>query len=221
MKRLEAGFVAAFVATGIGLVTITHATTGCGAASQVNTVFMALDGEGARPRDTFYPDTTTIFCDIDWVGRNPDTTVNAFIHQHKGEQVLGTGSLGPVERLYAVGEAVGGEQKSTISFSWTLQSDAGGPAPFPVGSYTCDVEVNGEKAGSAAFDITYPGCKRDDPSNCQGAGTDCPLGGAAFPGAICLGIYRDQAQCPSVNLTTDSTNCTCNGNSDGLWACKN
>jgi hypothetical protein len=91
MKRLQAGFVTAFFATGLGLFAIAP-TTGCGAASQVNSVFMALDGEGNRPRDTFYPDTQTIFCDIDWVGRDPDTTVNAFIHQHKGEQVPARGA---------------------------------------------------------------------------------------------------------------------------------
>jgi hypothetical protein len=218
MKPLKTGFVAAFVATGIGLVALTHGTTGCSVASQVSSVYMALDGEGARPRDTFYPDTLTIFCDVDWVGRDPDTTVNAFIHQHKGEQAPGTGSLAPVERLYGVGEVVGGEQKSNISFAWTLQSDAGGPQPYPVGHYTCDVEVNGVAAGSAPFDITYPGCQKTDPSNCQGPGTDCPLGGAATGGAICLSIYKNGSQCPSVNNTTNPTDCTCD-DASGLWKC--
>ena len=165
------------------------------------------------------PTRSQIFCDIDWVGRDPDTTVNAFIHQHKAEQVIGTGSLGSVERLWAVGESVGGEQKSIISFAWTLTSDAGGVAPFPVGEYTCDVYVNGVSAGASKFDITYPGCQKTDPSNCGGDGTDCPLGGAAFPGAICIGIYRDQAKCPSVSAATTPTACTCNQNGDGLWAC--
>lgn len=218
MKRLEARVVAVFVVASAGLA-LTQATTGCTASSQVTSVFMCLDGEGNRPRDTFYPDTLTIFCDIDWVGRDPDTTVNAFIHQHKGEQVLGSGSLAPVERLYGVGEAVGGEQKSIISFSWTLQSDGGGQAPFPVGNYTCDVEVNGQPSGSAKFDITYPGCNKTDPSQCQGPGTDCPLGGAATNGAICLGIYRSGAQCPSVNNTTNATDCTCD-DASGLWKCQ-
>jgi hypothetical protein len=218
VKAFKAGFVAAFVTTGGGILAATG--TACSDATQVNQVFMALDGEGNRPRDTFYPDTESIFCDIVWTGRNPDTTVNAFIHQSMGEQVLGTGSLTGVARLWAVGEAVGGEQLSTISFAWKLQSDAGGNAPFPVGTFSCDVEVNGQKAGSSTFYITYPGCLKNDPTSCGAAGTDCPLGGAATPGAPCLGIYKGGAQCPSVNNTADPVNCTCDAGT-GLWACTN
>jgi hypothetical protein len=221
MKRLGARLTSAFFIAGLGLVAL--ASTSCSVTSQVNSIFMALDGEGNRPRDTFYPDTTAIFCDIDWVGRDPDMTLNAFIHQHKGEQVIGTGSLVSVERLYAVGEVDPGEQRSIVSFSWTLQSDNGGPAPFPVGEYTCDIEVNGVSAGNSKFEITYPGCNRTDPSNCSGGlpppGTDCPLGGAALPGSICLGIYRTGAQCPSTNNTANPTDCTCD-DASGLWQCQ-
>lgn len=211
---------AAVVVAGLGLVALTQGTTGCSVSSQVNSVFMGLDGQGDRPRDTFYPDTQTIFCDVDWVGRDPDTTVNAIIHQHRAEQPIyaGTGALQQVEYEWAVGEAVGGEKKSIIGFAWTLQGPTG-PAPFPVGEYTCDIVVNGVPSGSTKFFITYPGCQKTDPSSCGGAGTDCPLGGAATPGAICLGIYKDQAQCPSLNHATTNDACTCNANGDGLWAC--
>ena len=34
-----------------------------------------------------------------------------------------------------------------------------------------------------------------------------------------IGLYRDQAQCPSVTAATTPTACTCNTNGDGLWAC--
>jgi hypothetical protein len=219
MKRLQAGFLSAFVTAG-AVLTFAPATTGCSASTQVISVFMALDGTGNRVRDTFYPDTTSIYCDIDWVGRDPDTTLNAFIHQHKGETAPGSGSLAPVDRILGVGESNPGEQNAIVSFTWSLTStDGGGTPPYPVGEFTCDIQVNGVAAGSTTFDITYPGCKKTDPSNCGGDGTDCPLGGAAINGTVCIGLYRDGANCPSTTAASTTNACTCNKDGNGLWAC--
>jgi hypothetical protein len=219
MKALQAGLVAALTMGAVGLAAMTTATTGCSTTSQVRQIFMALDGTGDRTRDTFYPDTTQIFCDVVWAGRSPDTTIDAVIVQTKGEDIIGSGSVVPVDRLFAVGEVVGGENLSTLSFTWTVQADGGGTAPFPVGSYQCQVSVNGENAGASNFFITYPGCAKNDPTSCGGAGTDCPLGGAAVPGAPCLGFYKIGAQCPSIGDLTNASGCNCDGAS-GVWQCQ-
>ncbi|HEY1956830.1 MAG TPA: hypothetical protein VGH28_14520, partial [Polyangiaceae bacterium] len=74
-------------------------------------------------------------------------------------------------------------------------------------------------AGSTTFNITYAGCKDEDPSNCPGPGGDCPLGNAATPGAPCLGYYKTGSQCASIDNLSNNTACTCDGTS-GLWNCQ-
>ena len=161
-------------------------TASCSAASEVKAVYMALDSNGDRVRNKFYTDTNTIVCNIDWVGNSADTTIDVVIKQ-----------TSPAQAILAAGEQPGTEGEATFSFSWTMQSaTGGGTAPFPVGTFECDVTVNGEKAGAAQFTIIYPE-------------NGCPAEGAATPGASCAGWVAPGATCPSAaNL---AQTCTCSG----------
>ncbi|HEY1958967.1 MAG TPA: hypothetical protein VGH28_25315, partial [Polyangiaceae bacterium] len=125
MKALKAGCALA-VAAVIATTFATTATTGCTAASEVREIYMALDGTGTRPRNVFFADTTVIYCDLTFSGRTADTTIDATIEQIKGEQILGSGTLVPVDELWGVGEQVPGTGVSTIGFTWTVQADGGG-----------------------------------------------------------------------------------------------
>jgi len=166
-------------------------TTSCSAASEVKAVYMALDSNGDRVRDTFYTDTTTIVCNIDWVGNSADTTIDAKIVQ-----------TSPIGAVMAAGEQPGTEGEASFSFTWTMQSaSGGGTAPFPTGTFECDVTVNGEPAGISKFQILWP------PKDSKG--NECPAEGAATPGAQCQGWVEQGSVCPSAaNLAQQ---CSCNG----------
>jgi hypothetical protein len=209
------------VVAGVGA-TITMlpvATTSCSIAGGVRQVFMALDSNGDRPRDTFYPDTQNIYCDVIFSGGPADTTVQVEIVQTKAEASLGTASLVPSSAILAAGEVVPGEGVQTIGFGvQPPQADAGAQLPFPVGEFECRVLVNGALSGKTTFHIDYPGCDNNGTPN-PAFGPECPAEGAATPGAPCAGLVRNGAQCPNAANTTGST-CTCNYPSDPLWSCQ-
>ncbi len=176
---------------GIALFAVGVTTASCTSADQVRQVFMALDGSGNRPRNIFYTDTTMIACDIVWVGRGSDNTLDAFIKM-----------TAPIGAMMAAGELAATEGPATYSFSWQAQAaSGGGSAPFPVGNYECDVSVNGEAAGSAKFTVEWP------PKDANGH--ECPAEGAAVPGAACQGWVEPGSTCPSA--ADLSQTCTCNG----------
>jgi hypothetical protein len=77
--------------------------------------------------------------------------------------------------------------------------------PYPVGSYQCVVDVNGEPAGVTDFTIQFP-------SVTNGAGTDCPVP-PPFNGVICEGWVLNGTTCPGF---TPGTMCTCDGTA---WNC--
>jgi hypothetical protein len=177
-------------------------SVGCSAASQVRQVYMALDGTGVRPRDTFYTDSSAIYCDVVYSGRSTDSTVEAEFLQTQGEANLyeGTGNLIATSRLWTAGEQVPATGNSTVSFNITPPTavDGGATLPFPVGHWQCIVSVNGEKAGTADFDVKYPT-------------PDCPADNVASAGASCT-AYMMNATCPSAsNSAGSATACTCSG----------
>ena len=117
MNALKAGLVATVVAGSVGIVTT---TTGCEGTAQARPIFMARDGQGYRPRDTFYPDTTTISCDVWFAASNNDETVDVAIVQTKGEDPLysGTGvNEGPSSRSTASGPPAS-RHRTKVSASW-------------------------------------------------------------------------------------------------------
>ena len=196
MKALRAGLVVSVVAGSIGIVT---GSTGCFGPSQVRQIYMALDGQGFRPRNIFYPDTSSIYCDVTFSASSNDETVDAIFTQTTGEATLydGTNNLQPVSRLWATGEQAPNEGVSTLSFAFNPPqlSNGGSPAPFAVGHYQCQIIVNGADGGHADFDIQY-------------ADPDCPVGGAANSTLPCMG-NKAGAQCPSDDSFGNGSACTC------------
>ncbi len=204
MRALQTGLFALAVG-GLIAVTATTTTTGCSNTSQVRQVFMALDGNGDRPRDTFYSDTTQIFCDVVFSAYSADETLDVQFIQTTGELALfeGSNDLHPVQRLWAGGEALPAKGVSTVSF--TLQRptavDGGATVPFPVGKWKCAVTINGQAAGESDFTIAYPN-------------PDCPSTGGAFNGMSCA-AYQGGAQCPvDSNYQPGGTDCTCQKSTD-------
>jgi hypothetical protein len=213
MKALQAGLVVAIVAGSIA-VAATTTTTGCTAASQVRQIFTALDGAGNRPRNIFYTDTSTIYCDIVFSANSNDETVDVTFLQTTGEQTLYEGSDNkvPVSRLWLVSEATPTEGIATIGvpMSPPVLVDGGTQMPFPVGIYECDVQVNGEDAGKAQFEIKYPS-------------PDCPASGGAYDGLPCIG-NKVGDQCPvDSNYQQNGTSCNCPATAvptDRVWVCQ-
>lgn len=216
MRALQTGLVVALVVGGIAAATTTTLTTGCGTASQVRQIFMALDGNGDRPRNTFYPDTKQIFCDVVFSGYTTDETLDVQWIQDKGETVMydGTGNLQSVSRLWAASEAVPTKGISTVGFPLDPphQIDGGAQLPFPVGHWRCVVTINGVSAGESDFDIVYPT-------------PDCPAGGGAYNGLSCVGNKGDD-HCPvDSNYQPNGTDCRCQNSSEAdpqgrTWVCQ-
>ncbi len=208
MRALHAGVALTLLAGGITLGAITTTSTGCSNVSQVRAIYTALDATGNRPRDTFYPDTTLIYCDVDFSARSNDETVDVQFIQTSGEDPLyqGDGNLHPVSRLWTGIEDAPTEGVTTLAFSMQppqlVNSDAEPPPPYqgvlpyPVGAWKCVVTVNGEPAGEAAFKVEYPT-------------PDCPASGGAYTGMSCAGT-KGGDKCPNdSNFNPTGTDCTC------------
>ena len=212
MRALQVGLVAVVVA-GVGAV-LTTSSTGCTSASQVRQVFMALDGAGDRPRNTFFTDTTTIYCDIVFSGYSNDETIDVQFVQDKGEDPIFNGSGDtnqPVQRDWGSAETVPGTGIQTIGFTLNRPQavDGGTTLPFPVGHWKCLVSVNGDSAGEADFTIEYPT-------------PDCPATGGAYDGLECVD-HKVGSTCPSDSNLGNATACTCQGTPDPttrVWVCQ-
>jgi hypothetical protein len=209
MKLLKAACGVGLFA-GIGIAVIATSTA-CSNTGQVRAVFMALDSSGDRVRDTFFTDTTTIFCDISWVGRGNDNTVGVVWMQTSGEQSIfdGTDTRVPVSRIWGGIDQGAPEGETIISFTMNppQAGDGGTTLPFPVGVWQCVVNVNGEVASTKEFNILYPT-------------PDCPADNAASNGMPCAG-YTLAASCRSDD-NPDPHACSCPGTPDPIartWAC--
>jgi hypothetical protein len=212
---------ASFLVVGGMLTTI--GASGCAASTQVRQVFMALDSTGNRVRNVFQTDTTAIFCDIIWSGRGNDNTVDVVLLQTAGEPNLFDGSnnsqpLAGGTREWSAAEVAPTAGISTVGVSFQPpQSDTGNELPFPIGTWSCVVSVNGESAGSAEFTIVYPT-------------PDCPQGGVqtstdvASPDNSCVGYMTTLAPtgaavCPNAGGT--GSTCTCTGTDETrVWVCQ-
>ena len=155
MRLLHAACAAATLGLGLTAVLGLTTTTGCSDAGQARQVFAALDGAGNRPRSQFFTDTSTIYCDVVWVGKGSDETIDIQFLQTTGEEPIynGTNQLVNVSRLWAAGEDAPGEGNSTIGFAFGTPSaiDGGATLPFPVGHYKCLATVQGVSAGRKLF----------------------------------------------------------------------
>ena len=76
--------------------------------------------------------------------------------------------------------------------------------PYPIGNYTCEVDINGEEAGVTPFSIEFPPMNPD--------GTECPLV-PPVNAAVCAGWVMQGATCQGFNA---NETCVCDG---AGWKC--
>jgi hypothetical protein len=166
-------------------------------------VFMALDEKGDRKRTTFFADTTAIFCAGELVSGRADVTVNSSI-QAKTLYDPVSDSLIPAQGIGWIGESAPGKTTDTVvSFKLLKGTSAMGSVnedelPYPVGTYRCDLSIDGELEESVDFAILFPDCPVLPPT----AGEPCA--GWVRPGAECGGFFGD----------------TCACDPSGTWACR-
>jgi hypothetical protein len=178
----------------------------CGSATETRNVYMALDSSGNRPRDTFFTDTTQIFCNVDYVGQRLDTTVQARIRQISRETSWG-GPVAASNFILGGAEKAPGSGSQVLSFGFTIVPPPGSDSsqsqlPWPIGDYRCEVTVNGVAQGVANFHIIYPSCP------------ELPV----LNQTPCLGFVKPAQACPSANQAVACT-CDADGPLKGLWNC--
>lgn len=230
MRRLAGLLLFATLAGGIGSV---MGTSACGNAQQIRRVYTALDGNGDRPRTTFFTDTEAIYCNAEYVGDRRDLTVNAIMRITRSEacpamltanpsdsKCAGSwgGPLSASNWVLAIGEVAPGTGVQTLSFALTKVPVApadGGQAPnaeqipFPVGHYKCEIYVNGVAQDHADFDVDFPKkVGATDQFN-----SACPVA-PVQPDGLCYDFVKPGTQCPESN---QGVICTCNP--AGVWSC--
>lgn len=166
-------------------------------------VFTALDDKGDRKRTTFYSDTTAIFCAGELVSARADVTVGSTI-KAKTIYDAASGALVPAEGIGWIGETAPGKTTDTIvSFKLLKAASNAGPVnedeiPYRVGTYTCDLSIDGDLEGSVDFDIQFPSCPVLPPTSGE------PCAGWVRVGSDCVGIF--------------GSTCACDGS--GTWVCR-
>lgn len=170
----------------------------CSTTANVTEVFTSLDEDGARRRNLFFTDSKNIFCIArTGVGR-PGVTAEAFIRQSQAYD-LTSNRFVPVNRVAAYSEMVlspsNGEQR--ISLQLRPLDEKGEPdqeLPFFVGSFECEIRLDGVIEGRTQFNIDYPPCPP----------------AIIVPGTQCIGFYREGDQCPAAGESGDpKPTCSC------------
>lgn len=201
LRKLATGtLVAAFLAP----------LAGACADGEVRAVYTALDSTGARRRNAFFTDTTSIFCDADYANSRKDATFNAVIRQ------IVDANGGAVDIVMAIGELAPGVGRGVMSLQWPRPMDAsGGMSAFAKGKYRCEYYVDGidpktgisskQKIiqGTAEFIVDY---------------INCPVAGA-IPGSKCAGYVMPGAGSNGcLNQFNMKQACNCDAAS-GNWVC--
>ena len=203
LRRLGAAF-------GVSFGIAATALPACSTTANVSEVWMSIDEDGARRRSTFFTDSAAVVCLAEYGNGRQDVTIEMLIRRIRGTDfgqdafreenivtnaidfrpgVTGTRPATAVLRLVPTKEEEGK----------LVQDDE---APFAPGSYICEVRVNGELKGSAAFNIDYP---------------DCPAA-QILQDQRCEGFYVLDRECPRAGLTGEPQP-TCSCTSKG-WDCQ-
>ena len=165
---------------------------------------MSLDDQGNRKRTTFFTDTEAIHCVGELVSGRADVTVQATIKA----RTLYDPSLDdtvPAQGIAWMAESAPGKTAGAfVSFALGKGTAGGGetgsePAPYPVGTFTCELAIDGEREDSVDFAIAFPACPVLPP----------------VTGQLCRGWVRVGSRCTGV----DARPCVCEGPS-GAWQCE-
>lgn len=193
----------------VGVVLVVLLLVACSTTARISDVYTALDEDGFRRRDVFFTDTNEIHCIAEaGIGR-PDVTIEGVIHQIRAydfannkffetDRYLGYAELQPKK---AEGNASG---PTKIDLRLERVGPDGKPkddAPYVAGSYVCEISLDGEQQGRAAFNIDFP---------------PCPT--AIIPnGTRCFGFYPNATECPKFGeKSADPAKCKCQ---ETGWEC--
>ncbi len=164
-------------------------------------VFTSLDQEGNRRRSTFYTDTAAIFCVGELVSGRADVTVDSIITA-KRLYDPSADALIPATGVAWRGESAPGKTNGAlIAFQLGKAEQAGANAesvPYPVGTFRCDLAIDGEREDGVDFEIVFPSCPTLPPT----------------PGQICRGWVRAGARCEGAGARP----CVCD-EASGAWQC--
>jgi hypothetical protein len=183
-----------------GMVVLGSALGSCKTAG-LKQVFMSLDQQGNRKRSMFFTDTASIFCVAEVVSGRADVTVESRI-KAKTLYDPSSDSMVPSPGIAWLGESAPGKTEGAfISFELAKVSEGGGGSSrglYPVGTFTCELAIDGEREDSVDFDITFPACPMLPP----------------VAGQLCRGWVRAGSRCEGAGARP----CTCDAES-GAWQC--
>jgi hypothetical protein len=164
-------------------------------------VFMSLDEQGNRRRTTFFTDTEAIYCIGELVSGRTDLTVQSTIRAKTLYDPALDDNV-PVGAVGWTGESAPGKTNGAlIAFGLGKALGNAGtsqPEPFPVGTFTCELALDGEPEDSVDFEIAFPPCPMLPP----------------VTGQICGGWVRAGSRCEGAG----ARRCVCHGPS-GAWQC--
>jgi hypothetical protein len=166
-------------------------------------VFMSLDEQGNRKRTTFFTDTEAIYCVGELVSGRADLTVQAAIQARTRYDPLLDDNV-PAEGIAWMAESAPGKTAGTfVSFMLGKVATGGETdsdrAPYPVGTFTCELAIDGEREDSVDFAIAFPACPVLPPVS----------------GQLCRGWVRVGSRCTGAGARS----CVCEGSS-GAWQCE-
>lgn len=185
----------------LGLTALTVLSASCTTTANITDVYMSLDSDGSRRRESFFTDTAEIHCIAQGNFGRPDVTVTGFIRQIRAWDFKGnantevTRTFGDVDIHPEVsGGANSPPQKIDIKFERVDKNNQpSDSAPYPEGSFYCEVQVDGVTAKRVPFNIDFPPCPTSIIAN----------------NSPCIGFYSDQAACPAGGNGGDGPTCNC------------
>ncbi|HEY3594720.1 MAG TPA: hypothetical protein VGL13_12630 [Polyangiaceae bacterium] len=186
---------------GFGVALIVGALTSCRTAG-FKRVFMALDQKGDRQRTTFYTDTTAIYCAGELVSGRADVTVGSTIRAKTLYDPLSDSFVPAPKDVTWIGESAPGKTDDTMVSFQLLKSPSGvgneDNLPYPAGTFTCELSIDGELEDTVEFSIDFPACPILPPTGGE------PCAGWVRPGSACDG----------------AAGLTCSCDPSGAWVCQ-
>ncbi|HMJ52544.1 MAG TPA: hypothetical protein VK540_10725 [Polyangiaceae bacterium] len=188
------------VSIAVGALCFGSALVSCRTAG-LKRVFMSLDEQGNRKRTTFFTDTEAIYCVGELVSGRADVTVRSTI-QAKTLHDPSSDDMVPALGIAWLAESAPGKTNGAFISFQLGKAEGGGSTsertPYPVGTFTCELAIDGEREDSVDFDIAFPGCSVLPP----------------VTGQLCRGWVRTGARCADPGARP----CVCDGAS-GAWQC--
>ncbi|MBL8606395.1 MAG: hypothetical protein JNL38_03705 [Myxococcales bacterium] len=179
----------------------------CTSTIGIRDVYMSLDQSGARQRTSFFTDTQSIVCIIEYSAGREGATIEALIRQNTRYDFTNNSAPNADRVTGSLDVAAAKGANQVLALALTKKDPVTGEdkddLPFPVGKYTCEVRVDGKLEDQAVFTIEFPPCPTS----------------AIRPGSLCLGFYKEKQECPAFGASSkEPGSCRCDG-PGGTWQC--